>query len=64
MTFLAEYFVSTVAIAALGVLFARLMHKKKYFHYHSQGLTVVHAYRDVMVGVCGVIGILPTFLLF
>ena len=64
MTFLAEYFITTVAIATLGVLFAKLMRNKKYFHYPTQGVTVVRAYRDIMVGVCGVVGVIPAFLLF
>ncbi len=63
-TFLMEYFVTTVAISTLGLVFARIMRKKRYFEYPTQGITVSRAYRDVMVGTCAVMFGIPFFMVF
>jgi uncharacterized membrane protein YgcG len=63
-TFLMEYFISTVAVAVLGLLFARLMRKKMYFMYPMQGSSVGRAYRDIMLGTCAAACAVPFFLLF
>lgn len=62
--FLMEYFVSTVMIVALGLLFAQLMREKVYFQYPVQGTVVSKAYMELMIGVCVVTTLLPFHLLF
>lgn len=64
MTFLVEYFVTTVSVAVLGAVFARLMRGKRYFEYATQGIGVIQAYRDVMIGTCAIVSFMPFFLLF
>ena len=62
--FLAEYFVSTVALLVIGLLFASLLRQKKYFDYPNQGSAVSSAYRDLMMGVCAVSCLVPYGVLF
>ena len=64
MMFLVEYFVTTVTIGVLGAVFARLMRKKRYFEYATQGVGVIRSYRDVMIGTCAVVSCVPFFILF
>lgn len=63
-TFLAEYFVTTTLIAVLGVLFARIMWRKRYFNYEQQVRGVSLVYRDMMIGVALTVNALPFFLMF
>ena len=63
-TFLAEYFVTTVATFVLGSVFAKLMRVKRYFEYPKQGTVTTRAYRDIMIGVCAVMFAIPFFVLF
>jgi hypothetical protein len=64
VTFLMEYFITTVSISALGLVFARIMRKKRYFDYQTQGITVSRAFRDIMVGTCAVMFGIPFFMVF
>jgi hypothetical protein len=64
MTFLVEYFVTTVTLATLGFVFASLMRSKRYFEYATQGIGVIRSYRDIMIGTCAVVQCIPFFMLF
>jgi hypothetical protein len=64
MTFLIEYFVTTVTLATLGFVFASLMRSKRYFEYATQGIGVIRSYRDIMIGTCAVVQCIPFFMLF
>jgi hypothetical protein len=62
--FLADYFVTTVAIGAFGLLTAKLFKKKRYFDLANQGLVTARAYCGVLAGASAVAGLLlPAFLL-
>ena len=62
--FLADYFITTVAIGALGMLTAQLFKRKRYFDLANQGLVTARAYCVVLAGASGVAGLLmPAFLL-
>ena len=62
--FLADYFITTVAIGAFGLLVARLFKRKRYFDLANQGLVTAQAYCSVLAGTSVVAGVLmPAFLL-
>jgi hypothetical protein len=62
--FLADYFITTVAIGVLGLLVARLFKRKRYFDLANQGLVTAKAYCVVLAGTSAVAGLLmPAFLL-
>lgn len=61
--FLVDYFVTTAAIASLGVLLGALMRRKAYFQLATLGARAARAYGGIMLGVCAVAGATPVFLL-
>ncbi len=62
-SFLADYFMSTVATLALGLLVGRLFRRKKFFDLATLGATSVRAYTLVLTGACAVFGAVPFFML-
>jgi hypothetical protein len=62
-SFLADYFMSTVALLAFGLLFGQLFRKKRYFDLASLGGTTVLAYRHLMLATCAVVGLVPFWML-
>jgi hypothetical protein len=60
---LADYFVTTVAIGALGAMVAQLMRRKRYFDLASLGRRTVAGYGVFMGGACVAVGAVPFFLL-
>ena len=62
-SFLSDYFVTTVAIGALGLLVARLMRRKRYFDLTNMGPRTARAYCVVLAGASAVVGAVPVFLL-
>ena len=64
MSYLVEYFITTSIITTFGLLLGKLMQKKVYFDYPAKGSVVESAYRDIMIGICVVMCIIPFFILF
>lgn len=62
-SFLADYFVTTVAVGALGLLVAKLMKQKRYFDLANLGPRTAGAYCVVLGGASAVVGAVPSFLL-
>jgi len=62
--FLAEYFVTTASIAALGTLLGSVIHRRVFFEFQKTGKHGVDMYRTILIVVCAVIGIIPFFLCF
>jgi hypothetical protein len=62
--FLAEYFVTTASIAALGALLGDVIHRRVFFEFQKTGKHGVDMYRTILIVVCAVIGIVPFFLCF
>ena len=61
--FLADYFLTTAAIAAFGALVAQLMRRKAYFDLVNSGKRAADGYGTVMAGACAVFGAVPFFML-
>ena len=61
--FLADYFMSTAALAAVGLLLGHLFHSKKYFDLAAQGSTTVNAFMVVLTGACATVGAVPFFMM-
>ncbi len=61
--FLADYFLTTAAIAAFGALVAQLMRRKAYFDLVNSGNRAADGYGTVMAGACAVFGAVPFFML-
>ena len=62
-SFLADYFMSTAALTAVGLLLGHLFRGKKYFDLASQGSTTVQAFMVVLTGACATIGAVPFFMM-
>ncbi len=63
-TYLVEYFASTTLLLTLGLLIARVIERKRYFALREDGYIASQAYRDMLVGVCGAVYLVPFHLLF
>jgi hypothetical protein len=61
--FLADYFLTTAAIAAFGALVSRLMRRKAYFDLLHSGKRAADGYGAFMAGACAVFGAVPFFML-
>ena len=61
--FLADYFVTTGMVAVLGVLVGGVVHRRKFFEFEATGRDGVDMYRQMMIVVCAIVGITPTFML-
>jgi hypothetical protein len=61
--FLTEYFTTTVSIIVLGVVYARVAQKKRYFALHTDGVSGSMAYRDILLGTSLVVNAIPFYLL-
>ena len=64
MTLLVDSLFTTLFILFMGVLIARVMHRKRYFVYKYHGLTTSRAYADIMLVVVGVFSMLPYTFMF
>jgi hypothetical protein len=64
MMFLVDYFISTLCILSLGKVFAKLIMRKRYFMLAENGSTASAAYRDMMIVICVIIGLVPYHILF
>ena len=61
--FLADYFMSTMALLAVGLLVGNLFRRKRYFDLASLGSTSVKAYTVVLTAACAVLGAVPFFMM-
>lgn len=61
--FLAEYFVTTAMTAVLGVMIGGVVHRRKFFEVEQTGRDGVEMFRIMMIAVCGIVGIIPIFML-
>ncbi|KAG1657917.1 hypothetical protein FOA52_005818 [Chlamydomonas sp. UWO 241] len=62
--FLAEYFVTTTCIAALGTLIGAVVRQKQFFEFDKTGHHGVKMFRMMLIVVCAVIGVVPFFMFF
>ena len=61
--YMVDYVVSTIFILIIGTVLASTMQKKKYFRYKTDGLRAIRSLQDMMLGVSGIVSIIPFFLL-
>ncbi len=64
VAYMADFFSGTLAVGALGLVLASLLRRKRYFEYPTQGRVVCRAYRDMMLGACGAVALVPFFAFF
>lgn len=57
--FLVDYFITTVTLGVLAYIIASLIRKKTYFHLAEDGQRAANAYGWSLIGISGVIAVIP-----
>lgn len=61
--YLADYFVTTGMIAVMGAMVGSVVHRRRFFELEQTGMEGVEMFRQMMMVICGIVDITPTFLL-
>jgi hypothetical protein len=64
VSYITDYFVSTIIILIVGYVTAKVLMVNKYFSYPTNGGANGKAFRDIIIGTCAVSSVIPFSLVF
>jgi hypothetical protein len=64
MLFLKDYVLFMVLLSILALIIGTIVQKKKYFRYQTEGLRGIRAYKELLLGISGILILVPYFTFF